>query len=51
MNIEEMLNMRLHQQENIGDYLQVTRVIGGWIYNQYVFESNTTTSVFVPEKK
>jgi hypothetical protein len=48
---EEILReMKLHEQIEINNYLQVIRVIGGWLYNQFVVESQSITTVFVPER-
>lgn len=47
----ELIEMQLHEVKTIDNYLQVMRVIGGWIYNRYDNEFTYITSVFVPEER
>jgi len=47
----ELILMQLHEEKIIHAELMIQRVIGGWIYNRYVNDFTTFTSVFIPEER
>ena len=59
MTEQELMNMELHDDSLVlddddGNYVNVIRVIGGWIYTNIIHDDGhnlTQTSTFVPEPK
>ena len=51
---EQLIQMKVHENANLGNFRTVLRVVGGWIYTQgFVCNDNgydlMFTSTFVPE--
>lgn len=45
----KIYEMKLHDQINFEDkFVQVTRVPGGWLYDCYFTDNETSNAVFVP---